>query len=40
VGWFVPLFGVSLLAFLLVDVVLSTRARRKEVTGPVERVSG
>ncbi|MEU4448247.1 PepSY domain-containing protein [Actinosynnema sp. NPDC050801] len=40
VGWFVPLFGLSLLAFLLVDVVLSTRARRKEVTGPVERVSG
>ncbi|GAB2982967.1 PepSY-associated TM helix domain-containing protein [Saccharothrix stipae] len=40
VGWFVPLFGLSLLAFLLVDVVLSTRARRKEVTEPAEPVSG
>ncbi|ONI83577.1 peptidase [Saccharothrix sp. ALI-22-I] len=33
VGWFVPLFGLSLLAFLLVDAALSTR--RKQVPEPV-----
>lgn len=29
VGWVVPLFGVPLLVFLLVDVVLGVRARRR-----------
>ncbi|WP_367135601.1 PepSY-associated TM helix domain-containing protein [Saccharothrix sp. HUAS TT1] len=36
VGWFIPLFGLSLLAFLLVDAVLSRRSRRGEdVAEPV-----
>ncbi|WP_230684978.1 hypothetical protein [Cellulomonas sp. JZ18] len=29
VGWFVPLFGVPLLVFLAVDVLLAARARRR-----------
>ncbi|PSL58535.1 putative iron-regulated membrane protein [Saccharothrix carnea] len=33
VGWFVPLLGVSLVAFLLVDAVLSARSRRRKATG-------
>jgi uncharacterized iron-regulated membrane protein len=28
IGWFAPLFGVSLLAFLVIDVLLGWRARR------------
>lgn len=31
VGWFAPLFGISLLAFLVVDVLLGYRARRRPV---------
>ncbi|MFE2750825.1 PepSY-associated TM helix domain-containing protein [Actinosynnema sp. NPDC059335] len=34
VGWFVPLFGLSLLAFLVVDLVLAARARRRKDTEP------
>jgi uncharacterized iron-regulated membrane protein len=29
IGWFAPLFGISLLAFLVVDVLLGWRARRR-----------
>ncbi|WP_309134000.1 PepSY domain-containing protein [Cellulomonas sp.] len=29
VGWFVPLFGIPLLVFLVVDVLLAARARRR-----------
>lgn len=32
VGWFLPLFGLPLLAFLAVDVVLAARARRRTST--------
>jgi uncharacterized iron-regulated membrane protein len=28
IGWFAPLFGISLLAFLVIDVILGWRARR------------
>ncbi|MCX6406234.1 MAG: PepSY-associated TM helix domain-containing protein [Propionibacteriales bacterium] len=31
VGWFVPLLGVSLALFLLLDLVLAARSRRREV---------
>jgi uncharacterized iron-regulated membrane protein len=29
IGWFAPLFGVSLLAFVVVDGILGWRARRR-----------
>jgi uncharacterized iron-regulated membrane protein len=28
IGWFTPLFGISLLAFLVIDALLGWRARR------------
>lgn len=34
VGWFVPLLGISLLAFLVVDVVLGFAARTRAGSGP------
>jgi membrane protein implicated in regulation of membrane protease activity len=45
IGWFAPLFGVSLLSFLVVDAVLGRR-RVRRVSGPerdvepVESVAG
>jgi uncharacterized iron-regulated membrane protein len=30
IGWFAPLFGISLLAFLVIDAILGWRARRGE----------
>ncbi|MFI9454261.1 PepSY-associated TM helix domain-containing protein [Amycolatopsis sp. NPDC052450] len=30
IGWFVPLFGLSLLAFLVIDLLLGLRSRRSE----------
>lgn len=35
-GWFAPLLGVSLLAFLVIDVVLGWRARRSEPESDAE----
>ncbi|MFK0245507.1 PepSY-associated TM helix domain-containing protein [Amycolatopsis azurea] len=29
IGWFVPLFGISLLAFLVIDLLLGLRSRRR-----------
>ena len=43
VGWFVPLLGLSLLGFLVVDAALGIRARRKQVgvvTGAGSESSG
>ncbi|MFI9010082.1 PepSY-associated TM helix domain-containing protein [Actinosynnema sp. NPDC053489] len=36
IGWFLPLLGLSLLAFLVVDAVLSARSRRRRTTSEVE----
>lgn len=33
VGWFVPLFGIPLLGFLVLDVALAARARRRAAAG-------
>ncbi|MFE9745284.1 PepSY-associated TM helix domain-containing protein [Saccharothrix saharensis] len=33
VGWFIPLLGLSLLAFLVVDAVLAARSRRRKSDG-------
>jgi uncharacterized iron-regulated membrane protein len=35
-GWFAPLLGISLLAFLVIDVVLGRRARRSAPTSGAE----
>jgi hypothetical protein len=35
IGWFAPLFGVSLLAFLVVDGLLGWRARNRAPVGGV-----
>ncbi|WP_041311675.1 hypothetical protein [Mycobacterium sp. JS623] len=37
VGWFLPLFGVSLLAFLLVEAGISVVKNIRTHTKPVER---
>ncbi|WP_342593508.1 hypothetical protein [Streptomyces inhibens] len=36
VGWAVPLLGVSLVGFLIVDVVLGVLARRRRVAGSMD----